>query len=92
VTDIVIREEAVESGELSSVSVSQLRKALRSLRDEPERGKPLTRALTGCRSIRIGGSENRLVYRYREDIDQVEVIAVGRRRANDVYDAATGRV
>ena len=32
----------------------------------------------GCRSIRVGGSEIRLVYRYDREADLVEVLAIER--------------
>lgn len=86
----MVRREAIENGELGLVPQAKLKEALRSLADDPERGKVLTRGLAGCRSIRIEGSENRLVYRQAGDI--VEVLAIGRRRDSEVYEAAENRL
>lgn len=87
-----IRSEVVEAGELELVPRAQLVQVLRALRENPQRGKPLVRELAGCRSIRIGGSENRLVYRYHVDSDVVEVLAVERRRASRAYEIAASRL
>lgn len=88
---VAFRTELVEAGEDSLLTKDQLRKAVRRLEGDPECGKPLLRQLAGCRSIRVGGSENRLVYRYHHDGDLVEVIAIGRRREDEVYEAAAAR-
>lgn len=78
----------IDEGELELLgSIGDRRKIIRSLRDNPERGKPLTGALVGCRRIRVG--DNRLVYRVTGDL--IEVIAIGRRRADEVYQTASGR-
>jgi mRNA-degrading endonuclease RelE of RelBE toxin-antitoxin system len=45
----------------------------------------------GCYSIRVGGSENRIVYMYADDRDEITILAVGRRRESAVYGAATHR-
>ena len=89
---VAFRQELVEAGELDLVPRDQLRRARRRLEETPEAGKPLGRGLAGCRSIRVGGSENRLVYRYHRDADLVEVIAIERRRNNEAYDVAESRV
>jgi mRNA-degrading endonuclease RelE of RelBE toxin-antitoxin system len=89
--ELVIRSEVYEAGELELVPRASLVEALRSLRDKPEQGKALRRGLTGLRSIRVGGSENRLVYEYSADTDRVVVIAIGRRRDDEVYDMAERR-
>lgn len=82
----------IEAGELDLVPRAQLVQALRSLRDNPNRGKPLVRELAGCRSIRVGGSENRLVYRYDAHADTVEVIAIERRCDDQAYTRAQSRL
>ncbi len=93
---VVIRREVIEEGELDLVPTAKLREALRLLEREPERGKPLRRVLTGCRSIRIGGSENRIVYRVisvtasSEEI--IEILAIERRRESEAYDTAERRL
>ena len=60
---------------------SLIQKAAESLVRNPERGKPLTHALTGLRSLRT--SDYRIIYRIRNDELIVIVVAVGHRR--DVY-------
>lgn len=91
-TRIAYREELIEAGELNLLPKDVRRKAVRKLRDNPEAGKPLRRALAGCRSIRAQGSENRIVYRHVPEEDLIEIIAIERRRDNEVYDEATKRV
>ena len=56
--------------------------ALRTLREDPERGKPLQLTLKGLRSWRTG--DYRIVYRLIESRIEILVVAVGHRR--DVYD------
>jgi mRNA-degrading endonuclease RelE of RelBE toxin-antitoxin system len=92
VTRVVIRREVIEEGELHLVPAAKLREALRLLEEKPEHGKPLKRALAGCRSMRIGGSENRLVYRVLTAEAIVEVLAIERRRESEVYEIAQRRV
>lgn len=89
---ISFRQELIEAGEHTLVQRDQLRRACRRLEESPEAGKPLGRELAGCRSIRVGGSENRLVYRYLRDADLVEVIAIERRRDDQAYTVAGGRL
>jgi mRNA-degrading endonuclease RelE of RelBE toxin-antitoxin system len=92
VARVAFRQELVEAREHDLVLRNLLRRACRRLQESPEVGKPLGRELAGCRSIRIGGSESRLVYRYHRAIDLVEVIAIERRRGGEAYDVATARV
>lgn len=56
--------------------------ALRTLREDPERGKPLQLTLKGLRSWRTG--DYRIVYRLIDSRIEILVVAVGHRR--DVYD------
>jgi mRNA-degrading endonuclease RelE of RelBE toxin-antitoxin system len=86
----MVHIEVVTSGELSEVPRAQLTEALRRLERDPEWGKPLLRELRGCRSVRIGGSENRLIYRINGEL--VEVLAVGRRREEEVHRDAERRL
>lgn len=85
-----MRREVIDSGELALVPQAKLKEALRLLERNPEAGKPLTRELAGFRSIRIEGSENRLVYRLFNDV--VEVLAIGRRRDSKVHVVAEKRL
>ena len=58
---------------------------------EPEKtGKPLTGELAGCRRIRTG--EVRIVYRIHAEIVEVLIVAVGKRRDDEVYRTACKRV
>jgi mRNA interferase RelE/StbE len=58
---------------------------------EPDKlGKPLAGQLAGCRRIRTG--QTRIVYRVDGARIEVLVIAVGMRRDNEIYDAASGRM
>ncbi len=79
--------------ELGFVPRAKLKRTLRDLERDPDSGKALTRGLTGCRSVRVVGSENRLVYRVRGTGPdaQVEVLAIGRRRDSAVYGVAERR-
>jgi mRNA-degrading endonuclease RelE of RelBE toxin-antitoxin system len=88
---IVIHRAAHESGELATVPKDKLRAAFKRLEADPDCGKPLTRKLSGCYSVRVGGSENRLIYR-KHPPDLVEVVAVGRRRGGEVHVVAEGRL
>jgi mRNA-degrading endonuclease RelE of RelBE toxin-antitoxin system len=88
---VVFHEEILETGEYGSVPRDKLRQAVDRIKDNPEAGKPLVRELKGCRSVRVGGSENRLVYRVLGP-DLVEVLAIERRRDNEVYDLAPRRL
>lgn len=60
----------------------RVRRALRELSADPERGKPLQLTLKGLRSWRTG--DFRIIYRIVHDRLEVLVIALGHRR--DVYD------
>ena len=58
---------------------------------EPDKlGKPLAGDLSGCRRIRTG--QTRIVYRIDGQRIEVLIIALGMRRDNEIYDAASGRV
>jgi plasmid stabilization system protein ParE len=94
---VVFRAEVIESGELDQFPRERLREAVRRLAENPECGKPLARALTGARSIRIGGAEARIVYVHRRatkkgEEDVAEIIAAGPRRAEAVYRTARDRI
>lgn len=63
----------------------------RIVEGEPDKlGKPLAGQLSGCRRIRTG--QTRIVYRVDGDRIEVLIIAVGMRRDNQIYDAASSRV
>jgi mRNA interferase RelE/StbE len=58
---------------------------------EPDKlGKSLAGQLSGCRRIRTG--QTRIVYRVDGNRIEVLIIAVGMRRDNQIYDAASSRV
>jgi len=48
--------------------------------------------LMGCDSIRVAGSQNRLVYTYSAARDEVTVLAIGRRHGSEVYREAGKRL
>ncbi|MDQ3632702.1 MAG: type II toxin-antitoxin system RelE/ParE family toxin [Actinomycetota bacterium] len=81
----------VVTDDLPGVSAARFKELCRRLEREPTFGKPLSRELAGLRKARLGGSENRLVYRYDEVSDHVLVIAVGRRRDSEIYDRVGNR-
>jgi mRNA-degrading endonuclease RelE of RelBE toxin-antitoxin system len=88
----LLRREVVED-ELDIVPRAKLKAALRDVEKDPGGGKALGGALQGCRSIRVGGSENRIVYReLNDENNNVEVLAIGRRRDDEVYDTAGKRL
>lgn len=63
----------------------------RIVEGEPDKlGKLLAGQLSGCRRIRTG--QTRIVYRVDGDRIEVLIIAVGMRRDNQIYDAASSRV
>lgn len=63
----------------------------RSGQGEPDKlGKPLLGQLASCRHIRTG--QTRVVYRIHDNRVEVLIIAVGMRRDNQIYDAASSRV
>ncbi len=66
----------------------RVRTALVTLREEPERGKPLQLTLKGLRSWRTG--DFRIVYRIDEGRIVILVIAIGHRR--DVYSRLRDRL
>jgi mRNA-degrading endonuclease RelE of RelBE toxin-antitoxin system len=88
---VAFRVELVDAREHLLVPKHQLRKTVERLERDPEAGKPLVRDLAGCRSVRVGGSLNRLVYRYHRESDLIEVIAIERRRDSEAYDVASRR-
>lgn len=58
---------------------------------EPDKlGNPLSGQLASCRRIRTG--QTRIVYRIHDNRVEVLIIAVGIRRDNQIYDAASSRV
>lgn len=88
---VMLHAEMIQTGELGLVPADKLKEALRRVRDNPEAGKHLRGELKGCQSIRVEGSENRLVYEHRKSDDTVEVLALERRRAGEAYETARKR-
>jgi plasmid stabilization system protein ParE len=92
---VVFRAEVIEEGELGLVTPADLKVAIRTLRDNPERGKPLQRELAGCRSLRIEGTQKRLVYRIRRSADSdplVEILGIGPRREGEIHQTGRNRL
>jgi mRNA-degrading endonuclease RelE of RelBE toxin-antitoxin system len=91
---IVWHDDAVADGDSQLVPKDKLRKAKARLLEDPLCGKPLSGPLTGARSVRVGGSENRLVYRILKKTTTemvIEILALGRRRADEAYGTALER-
>lgn len=65
-------------------------KRLQMIRADPTVGKPLTRGLRGCRSLRVGNRDWRIVY--IDNDDEVLVVAIGRRDGAVAYREAERRV
>ena len=62
----------------------------RIMHGNPEQsGKPLSGQLAGCRRLRTG--QTRIVYRVYKKQIQVLIIAVGMRRDDEIYHAASTR-
>ena len=80
--------------DLPGLPPASVKAALRKLRDNPDAGKKLGGALKGCQSIRLEGSENRIVYRQLDIGDRtvVEVLAIEKRRASKAYAQAEKRI
>jgi mRNA-degrading endonuclease RelE of RelBE toxin-antitoxin system len=91
VAHVRFAEQVILEREIELVQRAQLVAAIREIRDDPTCGKPLGGPLAGCRSKRVGGSENRIVYHHRVEQDEVIVLAIGRRRDDAVYRAAAHR-
>ena len=92
--ELASREQVYLNDEIRLVDKGKLRVVLRRLRDNPLYGKPLSGPLLGCRSVRVEGSENRLVYEIGRDAsgrDLVVVLVIGRRREDEVYRLAAER-
>lgn len=89
---VVFRFEVLLEGDVQHVQKSKLRSVIEALQANPGVGKPLTGALMGYLSTRIGGSESLNIYHVNEATKIVEVIAMGQRKDSAVYDTATSRV
>lgn len=92
---VLFHELCVLEKEHELVSKTELRKALDRLKSDPECGKPLRRPLQGCRSIRVHGSENRLVYEVLSpphgDQVVIRILCIERRKDSEAYDLAADR-
>ena len=78
----------VDGSHLSSIA-----KALTKLRNSPDkRGEALHDELAGYRKLVIGSINFRIVYRYDREVDEAVVVAIGRRRDEEVYKLAESRI
>lgn len=83
-------------GDLRSLGRAEARAILKVIEErivhgEPDKiGKPLAGNLAGCRRIRTG--QTRIVYRVNGQRIEVLIIAVGMRRDDEIYEAASDRV
>lgn len=91
-----IRYHSEVTKDLASLGRAEARIILRVIEQriahgEPDRlGTALSGPLAGCRRIRTG--QTRIVYRVNGPRVEVLIIAVGMRRDNEIYDAASGRI
>jgi mRNA-degrading endonuclease RelE of RelBE toxin-antitoxin system len=92
---VFFHELVTTLGEIRLVQKAQLRTALDRIKSEPTCGKPLSGPLVGCRSVRVGGSENRLVYEVVSPLGAeptiIHVLCIERRRDSEAYTLAAGR-
>lgn len=85
-----VRKDLVALGRVEAATIIKVIED-RIVQGEPDKiGKLLTGQLAGCRRIRTG--QTRIVYRVNGGQIEVLIIAVGMRRDNEIYDAATARV
>lgn len=87
------RDVQTDLRELGRVEARNLMAVIsdRIVNGEPDKsGKPLHGALAGYRRLRTGAT--RIVYRVEKKKIEILIIAVGRRRDDEVYDKANSRV
>lgn len=90
---VIYHPEVVE--DLTLLGSAEARRALKTIEErilqgEPDKaGKPLRGILAGCRHIRTGNI--RIVYRVDGKRVEVLIIAIGARRDDEVYQAASYR-
>ena len=74
----------------------EVAKKIYKLKKKPELGKTLGRKyginLTGCRSIRFNKGDQRIVYIIKKNIIQVQIISIGNRERESVYQKASDRL
>jgi mRNA interferase RelE/StbE len=67
------------------------RRASRLVEEPEKQGKPLSRSMSGFRTVRVVGQRYRIIYRVDRNRELVQVIALGLRRGSgkkDVYSMA----
>jgi len=85
-----VKRDLINLGRVEAAAILRVIEE-RIVNEAPDKiGKTLTGQLAGCRRIRTG--QTRIVYRVIGEKIEVLIIAVGMRRDNEIYDAATGRV
>jgi mRNA-degrading endonuclease RelE of RelBE toxin-antitoxin system len=73
--------------------LSSIAKGLIKLRDSPDlRGETLRDDLAGYRKLVIGSINFRIVYRYDPEADEAVVVAIARRKDEEVYKLAKSRI
>ena len=86
-------EAKAELGSLDNSVQKSVAAGLIKLNESPHlRGHSLTGNLSGYRALAVGKKKIRIIYRIEHDQVLVVVIAIGRRRNSEVYDAAGERV
>jgi mRNA interferase RelE/StbE len=85
-----VKRDLISLGRVEAAAILKVIEA-RIIHGEPDKaGKTLHGQLAGCRRIRTG--QTRIVYRVNGERVEVLIIAVGMRRDNEIYDAATDRI
>jgi mRNA interferase RelE/StbE len=85
-----VKRDLLSMGRVEAAAILKVVET-RILHGEPDKsGKALNGPLAGCRRIRTG--QTRIVYRVNGQRVEVLIIAVGMRRDNEIYEAATDRV
>jgi mRNA-degrading endonuclease RelE of RelBE toxin-antitoxin system len=72
---------------------SAIFQGLKKLQTSPDkRGEPLHEELDGLRKLVVGSRNLRIIYKYFADTNSVRVIAIGRRRDEEVCRLAASRL
>lgn len=88
--EVLFRAEVVMSKEFDLLTREQQRAMLRVLEANPRQQKALTGALRGHYRYRVG--DLRVVFSVNDTPPTVTIVAIGRRRNNEIYSTAGGRV
>jgi mRNA interferase RelE/StbE len=87
-----LRDAKKEWDKLGGNVKQHLQRKLVGILQSPHRPSARLSGLPGCYKIKLRDIGYRLVYRVYDDRVVVQVVAVGRRDGNDVYNAAAKRL